>query len=37
LLEETGVSGKNHQPFASLCQTLSHNVVSPEWDSNLQR
>ena len=28
LLEETGVTGENHQPFESHLQTLSHNVVS---------
>jgi len=28
LVEDTGVSGENHQPVASLWQTLSHNVVS---------
>ena len=28
LVEETGVSGENHRPVASHCQTLSHNVVS---------
>jgi hypothetical protein len=28
LVEETGVPGENHQPDASHCQTLSHNVVS---------
>ena len=28
LVEETWVSGENHQPVASHCQTLSHNVVS---------
>jgi hypothetical protein len=27
LVEETGVPGENHQPVASYCQTLSHNVV----------
>ena len=25
---ETGISGENHRPVASRCQTLSHNVVS---------
>jgi hypothetical protein len=37
---ETGVSGENHRPVASRCQTLSHNVVSStprhERDSNSQ-
>jgi len=28
LVEETGVSGENHQPVTSHWQTLSHNVVS---------
>ena len=28
LVEETGVSGENHQPVANHWQTLSHNVVS---------
>ena len=28
LVEETGVSGENHRPVASHCQTSSHNVVS---------
>jgi hypothetical protein len=27
LVEETGVSGENHQPVASHWQTLSHNAV----------
>jgi hypothetical protein len=36
LVEETGVSGENLWPAASHRQTLSHNVVSPEWDSNSQ-
>jgi len=27
LVEETGVPGENHQPVASHCQTLLHNVV----------
>jgi hypothetical protein len=40
LVEETGVSGENHQQAASHWQTLSHNVVSStpcyEWDSNSQ-
>jgi hypothetical protein len=27
LVEETGVSGENHQPAASHLQTLSHNVI----------
>jgi hypothetical protein len=37
-VEETGVRGENHQPFASHWQTISHNVVSStlrhERDSN---
>jgi hypothetical protein len=28
LVEDTRVLGENHQPVASHCQTLSHNVVS---------
>ena len=28
LVEETGVPVKNNRPIASLCQTLSHNLVS---------
>jgi hypothetical protein len=28
LVEETGVSGENHQPAASHLQTSSHNVAS---------
>jgi uncharacterized protein YjaG (DUF416 family) len=28
LVEETGVTGENHWPVASHCQSLSHNVVS---------
>jgi len=28
LVEETGVSGKNHRPVASHWQTWYHNVVS---------
>jgi hypothetical protein len=36
LVEETWVPGENHRPAASHWQTLSHNVVSPEWDSNSQ-
>ena len=34
LVEETGVAGENHRPAVSHWQTLSHNVVSPEWDLN---
>jgi hypothetical protein len=41
LVEETRVTGENHQPAASHRQTLSHNVVSSthrhEWHSNSQR
>jgi hypothetical protein len=37
LVEETRVPGENHRPVASHRQTLSHNAVSPEWDSNSQR
>jgi len=33
LVEETRVPGENHLPAA----TLSHNVVSPNRDSNSQR
>ena len=40
LVQETGVPGENHQPFASYWQTLSHKVVSGtaphERDSNSQ-
>ena len=28
LVEEPGIPGENHQPIASHCPTLSHNVVS---------
>ena len=34
LVEETR---ENHRPVASHWQTLSQNVVLPEWDSNSQR
>jgi hypothetical protein len=27
-VEETGVPGESHRPFASHCQSLSHNVAS---------
>jgi len=37
LVEETGVPRENHRPIVSHWQTLSHNIVSPEWDSNSQR
>jgi hypothetical protein len=30
------VPRENHRPVVSHWQTLSHNVVSPEWDSNSQ-
>jgi len=37
-VEETGVPGETHRPFANHQQTLSHNAVSitprHEWDSN---
>ena len=33
LVEETRVSWENHRPGTSNWRTLSHNVVSPEWDS----
>ena len=36
LVKETAVPGENHQPVVSHLQSLSHNVVSPEWHSNLQ-
>jgi hypothetical protein len=36
LVEETRVPRENQRPAASHWQTLSHNVVSPEWDSNSQ-
>jgi len=36
LVEETGVLWENHLPVVRHWQTLSHNVVSPEWDSNSQ-
>jgi hypothetical protein len=41
LVEETGVPGENHRPFASHRRTLSHNVVSNSprhergWNSQL--
>ena len=31
-----GVPRENHRPVVSHWQTLSHNVVSPEWDLNSQ-
>jgi hypothetical protein len=34
LVEETGVPGEYHHPVIRHLQTLSPNVVSPEWDSN---
>ena len=34
LVEETGVHRENHGPAINHGQTLFHNVVSPEWDSN---
>jgi hypothetical protein len=41
LVEETEVPEENQRPFASHCQTLSHNVISStprhERDSNSQR
>jgi hypothetical protein len=37
LVEETGVPGANHRHVANHLHILSHNVVSPERDSNLQR
>ena len=36
LVKETRVSGENHRPAISHRQSLSHNVVSPEWDSKSQ-
>ena len=36
LLVEESVSRENHPPAASHRQTLPHNVVSPEWNSNSQ-
>ena len=36
LVAETRVLGENHRPAISHRQTLSHNVVSPEWDSKSQ-
>ena len=33
LVEEIGVPRENHRPATSHWQTLSHNVVSSEWDS----
>jgi hypothetical protein len=36
LVEETVIPGENHWPVASHWQTLSHNVVLPEWVSNSQ-
>jgi len=37
LVEETGVSRENQRPVASHWQTVSHNILSPEWNSNPQR
>jgi len=37
LVEETRVPGENNPPAVAHRQTLSHNVVSPERDSNSQR
>ena len=37
LVEETGVPVETDRPVASHWQTVSHNVVSPERDSNLFR
>jgi hypothetical protein len=37
LVEETGVPKENHRPAVSHSQTLSHNFVSSEWDSNITR
>ena len=37
LVEETGGPRENHRPIGSHWQTLSHNIVSPELDSNSQR
>jgi hypothetical protein len=34
LVEETGVPGENHWPVVSYWLALSHNVMSPERDSN---
>jgi hypothetical protein len=36
LLADTGVPRESHRPAVSHWQTLSHNVVLPEWDSNSQ-
>ena len=36
LVEETGAPGENHRPVESHRQTLSHNVVHPDKDSNSQ-
>ena len=35
VVETRGVM-KKHRPAISLWQTLPHNAVSPEWDSNWQ-
>ena len=37
LVEETGIPGVNHRHVANHLHILSHNVVSSERDSNLQR
>jgi hypothetical protein len=37
VVDETGLPGENYRPGVSRWQTLSHNVVLPEWDSNSQR
>jgi hypothetical protein len=37
LVEETRVPGENQRPVVNHRQTLSHNAVSPEWDSTSQR
>jgi len=33
LVEETGALGENYRPVVRQWPTLSHNIVSPEWDS----
>ena len=34
LVEETGVPGEKTTDLSQVTDKLSHNVVSPEWDSN---
>jgi hypothetical protein len=34
LVEETGVCRENHRPVTSHWQTVSHNIISLEGNSN---